>query len=858
MKARPVSEQGRDAPDGVSSATETRSAKPWTASAWIFIVPLLLAGGCAAWVGPDAGVWLTWVGVLLLLGVAALPLASTVFKAVPSVAYGFAILFGLALVAMVAWQLASLHVVPFGVVSCWLATAVLAAACWIPRPGRRAVANAVSARGTTYGWATLASVFVLVGGVWTHVRGTMPQLDGLEKFMDLGLMNSIWRTEWLPAQDTWLAGQSVNYYYYGQFVYTVVCKLTGIPPVIGYNLAMASTFAVLVVGVAGLLVFLLSRAGASPIWRVVGAAVGAIATSIAGNSHAFFYAGPGMAVLDAFRSLGIDVGQTDSFFFPSSTRFIGFSPDVPTDKTIAEFPYYSFLVSDLHAHVVNTLHIVLIVALLAVLIDGLVVRGEAATQRLGGASIKDACLTFWRTRLGRPEVGLIAVFLAACAMGNYWDFAIYYVVMVLVVAVAEVRLGASRGSAGVAIFGLEVVGVLAAFVAVSQPAVMVAALLAIAALATVSLGWRDTAWTRAGALQAWIFAGAHLIALPFNVGFDPISKDLRFVAIRTPAWQLFVMWGPVVIAVVLMAIWGLLGGFRVPVDRPSGGRAGGVRPVRLRHLTAPDALAAVVLPIAGIGLIWAPEVFYVRDVYEATSSRANTMFKFTYQGFILLGIAASYGIVRVSRAVFMKGLGRRRVVRSVVAIVSASLLATTLQYPIVATFQWVPAEGAYLGLDGSSWRKTRTETTTQVNGDNQTYDPREDAELITWINAHVQGQPVVLEATGVSYSHFARISAYTGLPTVVGWEVHEWLWRSTKSSPTPLDTVVRPRQADVETIYTTQDSDLAQQLLAKYHVKYIVVGQLERLRYPSLDADALSTLGQVVYKSGDSRIILVG
>ena len=48
---------------------------------------------------------------------------------------------------------------------------------------------------------------------------------------------------------------------------------------------------------------------------------------------------------------------------------------------------------------------------------------------------------------------------------------------------------------------------------------------------------------------------------------------------------------------------------------------------------------------------------------------------------------------------------------------------------------------------------------------------------IRWLDETIEGQPVVLEANGDSYSDYERVSAMTGLPTVLGWYVHEWLWR---------------------------------------------------------------------------------
>ena len=100
---------------------------------------------------------------------------------------------------------------------------------------------------------------------------------------------------------------------------------------------------------------------------------------------------------------------------------------------------------------------------------------------------------------------------------------------------------------------------------------------------------------------------------------------------------------------------------------------------------------------------------------------------------------------------------------------------------------------------------------------------------------------MVLEANGDSYSDYERVSAMTGLPTVLGWYVHEWLWRG--------DTLdLNTRSADVEQIYTSSDPDLVEELLQKYQVSYIFVGSKEREKYTALNEAVLQQVGEIVYQ----------
>ena len=106
---------------------------------------------------------------------------------------------------------------------------------------------------------------------------------------------------------------------------------------------------------------------------------------------------------------------------------------------------------------------------------------------------------------------------------------------------------------------------------------------------------------------------------------------------------------------------------------------------------------------------------------------------------------------------------------------------------------------------------------------------------------------MILEASGDSYTDYARISANTGLPTVIGWSVHEWLWRGTYD-------IVAPRIADVQTLYTTRSLSTARSLLKKYNISYVVVSGMERQKYPNLNEQTFAKLGKLIFESGQTRL----
>lgn len=132
-------------------------------------------------------------------------------------------------------------------------------------------------------------------------------------------------------------------------------------------------------------------------------------------------------------------------------------------------------------------------------------------------------------------------------------------------------------------------------------------------------------------------------------------------------------------------------------------------------------------------------------------------------------------------------------------------------------------------LDGAAWLKS-------------IYP--EDKEIIDFLNNNIKGQPIVLEAQGDSYTDYERISAYTGLPTVAGWWVHEWLWRGDSN-------VVGERIPDITSIYQSEDIKETKELLNRYKVSYVVISKLEKEKYPELNEEKFEQIGRLIFRSSN-------
>ncbi len=217
-------------------------------------------------------------------------------------------------------------------------------------------------------------------------------------------------------------------------------------------------------------------------------------------------------------------------------------------------------------------------------------------------------------------------------------------------------------------------------------------------------------------------------------------------------------------------------------------------------------------------LLIIPEFFYIKDIYPM-HFRANTMFKLGYQAFIMMGVASTYTFF------MMKYIPRAFSI--LLRLIFIFLFFFVAIYPLFSIPSYYGVLKGPVKLDGSLWL-------------NSVYP--EDQAIISYLNSRVSGQPVILEAQGDSYTDYERISAFTGLPTVAGWWVHEWLWRGSPD-------VVGNRIPDVSLLYESPDLNVTKNLLKKYFVKYVIVSTSERKKYPGLKGDKFMQIGRLVFQS---------
>ena len=717
----------------------------------------------------DVWTFWTWYLFAAVLGIVGMAVTGRLFRGFADRGWMFSKVAAITITGFLTWFLVSVRILKFTTASCIGVTVIFGIICIILYEKQRKNGYEclpIDKMDLIYVEEIL---FFAVFLLWTYLAGFHPAAYGTEKFMDYGFMEAMMRSKTLPATDLWYSQGKINYYYGGQYFAVFLTKLSGAQVELTYNLMR--TF---VAAFAFVLPFSLVRQMTADMqgenisgWKkrlpsLTGFLAG-LAVSIAGNMHYVVY-GQIIPLIQKLKGQ-----EVDSYWFPDATRYIGFNPDVP-DKTIHEFPCYSFILGDLHAHVVNIMFVLLLLGLLYAWMKK-VRHTVLSVETLGRRK-------FWMKQLLMPQILAAAMLLGMFHWTNYWDFVIYYVVtggtvlfMNIICLEGDVR--------------------------------------------------RVIAVTAAQAVE--IFAIATIIILPFTLQFTTMVQGVRLAQNHSLPHQLLILWGLPTILTLVFVI-SLIAEKLKSLEHKSLYRL-------MKAVRTPD-LFAVIMGLCAIGLVAIPELVYVRDIYENGNARANTMFKLTYQAYIMFGMTMAYVIFRllvVNRKKFLKA----------VAAIGLALLLWTCGYfgkSVDSWFGQVLDPSQYKGLNATAFLET---------------DYMEDVGAIRWLKENIQGSPVVLEANGDSYSEYERVSAMTGLPTVMGWYVHEWLWRNDVAD-------LNEKSDEIETIYTSSDTARIQELLSKYDISYIFVGSCEREKYGmSLNNEGLQNLGEIVYQDPDYETYII-
>jgi YYY domain-containing protein len=811
-----------------------------------------------------------WLVVMELAAFALVPLAIVGFRGLPDRGYLLTKPLGILALAYATYGPASFGIVDFtrgeiaGALAFLVAIGIVTGALW-----RTEIRGWVREHWRFILLAEGVFLLMFVAAYWVRLQN--PDLwhpsQGGEKPMDFAYLNGVIRSTDLSQGpiDPWYAGGYLNYYWFGQFIGATVTKLTGIVPEVAYNLivpmffalAASATFSVtynlteatrrlmrrrpgrLPIGPSGPII---AGLGAIFLVLVAGnlAAVDVLATNLSRVS-------PWQSDLPLFGNLITIVGGFKAIIFGDASlhqvvvtydwwapsRALSVQSPGKEVAPITEFPFWTFLFADLHAH--------LMAIPFAMTATGVALGAVLNFTRLNpvGAArehVRAREISSW------AMVAVLALIIGALRWINSWDYPPFLLMGAAGLLIAE-RAKDGRFTVRTLTIGTVkalVMGVLS-YVFFAEFAKNYSQAYNGFHQSDQTTALRD--YLSHFGILLFLVTGLLLFSLHRAITRTNFVRSIFFGRARRrkaletmPVMAALAVAGGIIIYAGAMQRWGVTALAVVGLIA--------VVLVAIRELRSPSPMAPVLLFVyamiaLGLGLSGGVEVLTL----DGDIGRMNTVFKFYLHVWMMWGVVGAFSLwylfaVMRPQEAFLRRAGRLnaaivRTPRYVFAMFVVLLLALALVYPYFGMRARIrdrmnPAQGT--GNDGLAFLD---KAGPYVNLDPQTGRGGEHVlkytrDGINWIRANVTGSPTTFEAIGPSYRSLgSRVSIYTGLPTILGYDFHQSQQRA--KFAVSVDT----RRRDVAEFYSTEDVGRARELIRKYDVQYVIVGDEEQFNYPA-------------------------
>ena len=806
---------------------------------------------------------LRWLITVELIGLAAFPLAFYLLPRLADRGFTLSKPLGILLVSYLFWLLGLARIPTVQPIAIALVLLMAALSVYIAYRNLDDLRDFI-----TREWRTIViaeAIFLVFFIGWTLFRSYDPFINHTEQPMDLALLSASINSQVGHPEDPWLRGEPVSYYYFGYWMMGALSQISAIQSHISYNLAIALIPAMSAMGIFGI-VFNMVRmdkarsgvAGTDSMSTVRASVSAALADSthrklaiIAGIAAALFL---GIVanlegVLEFMRLNGmgsqgfydwirindlpgpIDMPPQswtppDFWWWFHASRVINTFDGVHfIDNTIQEFPFFSFLLGDMHPHVMSIPFIALFVGI--------------------ALNIYRLPSDFWRNyRSVYPYAIVItaALVLGGLGFNNLWDMPTFAALLIGVLAIRVYREGSDIPQS-----------VALAFFPVGLAILALAALMYSPYLLDINAGVNGigVVITHTRAIHMFIVWGLFLTAVtPFllatfwqtTVQRDWAAQTLTAGALAFAPWLLWTLAylpsdGSIeevigrfigILPLTALVAIGVYNALFLSRRENEGGR-----------------LFATILAVLGLGLIIGSEFLFIRDFFN---NRGNTVFKLYYQAWILLAAASAFAVYY-----WLSTIRNRKGWHAAFSYVWAAafvlLLIGSLYYPLAAAKTKPDTPYAGRTLDGLSFVQQNRPA---------------EYDAIAWLKQNAPPDAAIVEAVG-EWSDWGLVSRSTGLPTIVNWLGHQKQWRGgwekfdadkPDVSRALRDKYFDDRTAEVERIYTTLDPEEAQVILYKYDIDYVYIGQRERDKYGIEGIPKFDAIADLVFTDPNGEAII--
>ena len=786
---------------------------------------------------------LRWLITVELIGLAAFPLAFYLLPRLADRGFTLSKPLGILLVSYLFWVLGLAHIPTVQPIAIALVLLMAALSVYIAYRNFDDLRDFIVRE-----WRTIViaeAIFLVFFIGWTLFRSYDPFINHTEQPMDLALLSASINSQVGHPEDPWLRGEPISYYYFGYWMMGALSQISAIQSHISYNLALALIPAMSAMGIFGIVFNMVrmdiarmdkARRNLAIIAGIAAALFLVVVSNLEGVLEFMRLNGMGsQGFYDWIRINDLPgpiVTPPQSWTPPDFWWWFHASRVINTfdgvhfiDNTIQEFPFFSFLLGDMHPHVMSIPFIALFVGI--------------------ALNIYRLTSDFWRNY--RSVYPYAIVLMAALVLGgigfnNLWDMPTFAALLIGILALKAYREGSDIPQS-----------IALAFFPVGLAILALAVLMYSPYLLDINAGVNGigVVITHTRAVHMFIVWGLFLTAItPFllatfwqtTIQRDWAAQALTALALAFAPWLLWTLAylpsdGSIeevisrfigILPLTALVAIGVYNALYLARQENEGGR-----------------LFATILAVLGLGLIIGSEFLFIRDFFN---NRGNTVFKLYYQAWILLAAASAFAVYYWLSTIRGR-TGWRATFSYVWAAAFVLLLIGSLYYPLAAVKTKPDTPYAGPTLDGLSFVQQNRPA---------------EYDAIAWLKQNASPDAAIVEAVG-EWSDWGLVSRSTGLPTIVNWLGHQKQWRGgweifdadkPDVSRALRDKYFDDRTAEVERIYTTLDPAEAQVILYKYDIDYVYIGQRERDKYGMEGISKFDAIADPVFADPNGEAII--
>ena len=752
---------------------------------------------------------LVWLILIEIIGIVSFLITFRNFHALNDRGFAISKIIGLSTLSLLSWLISVTNIIPRTTLTLYIILIILTIpAIMLSYYQKHEIKIFILSNWKAISW--LQSLYLIFFFIFIIIRYYDPLITHTEQPMDLAFLSASMVTNSGVPFDPWLKGEPINYYYFGYWIFSDISKLSFLVPEISYNLAISTVPALLAVSSAGL-AFNVIKEIKSRFW--IGTIAALFSCFLSNTYSVLAWLSENLISSKNFwNSICIEGLKKSEFseylvWYPTqfwwwfnSTRIINFfGPNCDkngSDYTITETPFFSYLLGDLHPHVMGAPFVIAFITICLLL----------TKINISKINIHSISLITFTTLL-----------LTISSFINMWNTPILISILFMSFVVRKIY---QPNIPIIRLFIFPTTITLISFLIMTPYILNLGnSITGIYASHThTSLKHGLIIW-----LPLWIIIVPYMIKDFLTSQINRNIKHVIFVSviITLVPWLIKVLSplksipdGPSLLEFVVPVSLMVFISIFVATNHT------------IKKGLNEDSIFTYLIGL-GFLLVLIPELFYIGDIFE---NRMNTIFKFYYQAWILFSLGAAYNLKK------MFELMQKKRSFKIDLIIKTWMMLSLIG--ILSGLYFVPTS-IKSKLEDSEFRS--------LNGLIDLKEKKPDIyQAIIFIRNQTNPKDGILEATG-EWDESGMFSRTTGIQNIINWPGHQIQWRGS------LDEL-SIRNSDVETIYKTYNNQLAKDKLNFYSIKYGVIGPNEIVKYGNKIGQTFNDIGYVIFETPTIKI----